>query len=55
MRRILRKIIMRYVDDENRMLSVFRKPLPFRVEPTEMRVGFTVVVTRLKDATATLT
>ena len=33
-------MVMKYADLENRMVSVFRKPLPFRVEPTEMRVVF---------------
>ena len=40
MRRTLRKMQAKHADDENMMLSVFRKPLSFRVEPSEMRVVF---------------
>ena len=40
MRPKLRKMMIKYADTENQMVSVFRKALPFRVEPTEMRVVF---------------
>ena len=40
MRNSLKKMMMRYADTDNKMVSVFRKTLPFRVEPTEMRVVF---------------
>ena len=40
MQKSLRKLMMKYADTENKMVSVFRKQLPFRVEPTEMRVVF---------------
>ena len=40
MRKTLRKMMLKFADPESKMVSVFRKPLPFRVEPTEMRVVF---------------
>ena len=40
MRRTLRKMMIKFANTENKMVSIFKKPLPFRVEPTEMRVVF---------------
>ena len=40
MRTMLKKMKNKYGDTEGSMLSVYRKPLPFRVEPTEKRVVF---------------
>ena len=40
MRRALRRLMIKFADEENNMCSVFWKTLPFRVEPAEMRVVF---------------
>lgn len=40
MRRAQRKMMQQCADIENKMVSEFRLKLPFRVEPTEMRVVF---------------
>lgn len=40
MRRTLRKLMFKHANGENRMVSVFNKQLPFKVEASEMRIKF---------------